>query len=52
MEQQVKLLLDSYGLEKLLEIIDVSQERALETLILEGVVDLDEFFHIDGEDND
>jgi hypothetical protein len=46
---KLTMLLDSYGFDKLLENSDVLPEKALEVLILEGLIDLDDYFNVDGE---
>lgn len=51
-QQKLKLLIDSYGIDKMLEMSDVQPERALEVLIEEGLIDLTDFFYEDGEYND
>jgi len=43
-EYRLKLLIDSYGLEYILEMADVSQEYVLKMLVEDGLVDVEEYF--------
>lgn len=49
MESKISLLIQSFGLDKVLEIADVEPEAALKLLVEEGLVDLEEFFYQDQE---
>ena len=42
-EAVILMLLDSYGLEDLLEEVGITQEAALEALVDSGLVDLSDF---------
>lgn len=46
---KLTMLLDSYGFDTLLEYAGVAPEKALEVLILEGLIDLKDYFNDDGE---
>lgn len=47
MEQRIKFLIDSYGLELLLEQQDIEQEYVLTLLVEQGIIDLKEYFEDD-----
>lgn len=51
MEQMIKLLLDSYGLETLLEENDITQEVVVEILVNRRLINLEDYFEPE-EDND
>ncbi len=46
---KLKMLVDSYGIEKMLELSDIQQEKALEVLFNEGLLDINDFFDENGE---
>jgi hypothetical protein len=46
-EQQLKLLVDSYGLEVLLEQNDIKQETILRWVVEEELLDLNDYFFDD-----
>ncbi len=46
---KLKMLVDSYGIEKMLELADIQQEKALEVLFNEGLLDINDFFDENGE---
>jgi len=43
-EERIKLLIDSYGLELLLDLQDIEQEYVLTLLVEQGILDLEEYF--------
>lgn len=43
-KERVKFLIDSFGLELLLEMNDIEQESILVYLIDEGLIDIEEYF--------
>lgn len=43
-EQQIELLLMSYGLLELLEANDITEEYVLTLLVEEGMIDLEKYF--------
>ena len=43
-EERVKFLIDSFGLELLLEMNDIEQEAVLVYLIDEGIINIEEYF--------
>ena len=51
-EYRLKLLIDSYGLEYLLDMADVRQEYVLKLLVEDGLIDMTEYFDemTEGED--
>lgn len=49
MDQMIKLLLDSYGLDLLLEENDITQEIVLEILINRKLINLEDYFNLDEE---
>jgi hypothetical protein len=51
MEQWIKLLLDSYSLEILLEENDITEESVLEMLIEQGQINLNDYFEEIEEDS-
>lgn len=48
---KLEMLINSYGIDKLLELSDIVPEKALEVLVNEGLIDLDDFFDENGEQN-
>lgn len=55
MEHKIRLLLNSYGLEKLLEINDIDEYEVVLNLVMTGDIDLDDYFYtipfdVDDED--
>lgn len=44
MDEQIDILLASYGLERLLEDNDVTEQIVVEMLINEGYIDLEDYF--------
>jgi GTP cyclohydrolase I len=50
MEEQIKELLDLYGIEEALEVLDITPERVLEILLESGHVVLPEFLERTGYD--
>lgn len=50
MEQMIKLLLDSYGLETLLEENDITEEVVVEILINRKLINLEDYFDIEEEE--
>lgn len=47
MDQMIKLLLDSYGLDLLLEENDITQEIVLEILINRKLINLEDYFNLE-----
>lgn len=47
MEERVKFLIDSYGLELLLDLQDIEQEYVLTLLVEQGIIDIKEYFEDD-----
>lgn len=50
MEQMIKMLLDSYGLEELLEENDITEEVVVEILINRKLINLEDYFDLEGEE--
>lgn len=50
MEDKLELLIESFGLENLLDCNDIRHERVLELVIEMGWVDLNDYFYEDVED--
>lgn len=50
MEQMIKMLLDSYGLEELLEENDITEEAVVEILINRKLINLEDYFDLEGEE--
>ena len=48
-ESQLRALVENYGLLLLLEQNDISEEKVIEWLIEEGLIDLEEYFNMDAE---
>ena len=44
MDDKLELLIESYGLETLLEIHDLRQDMVLKRLVFEGFIDLTDYF--------
>lgn len=49
---KIKLIADSYGIDRLLVNNDIEAELVLKMLVEEGLVDLDEYFDEDEEDDE
>jgi hypothetical protein len=49
-QQKLKMMIDSYGIDKLLELEDISPEKALEVLINEGLIDIENYFNLDEDE--
>lgn len=47
MDQMIKLLLDSYGLDLLLEENDITEEIVLEILINRKLINLEDYFNLE-----
>ena len=47
MDQMIKLLLDSYGLDLLLEENDITQEIVPESLINRKLINLEDYFNLE-----
>lgn len=50
MEQMIKMLLDSYGLEELLEENDITEEVVVEILINRKLISLEDYFDLEEQD--
>lgn len=50
MEQMIKMLLDSYGLEELLEENDITEEVVVEILINRKLINLEDYFDLEEQD--
>jgi len=48
-ESKLRALVENYGLMLLLEQNDITEERIIEWLIDERLIDLDEYFNMDAE---
>lgn len=49
---RLEMLVYSYGIDRLLELSGIFPEKALEVLVNEGLIDLNDFFDEDGELNE
>lgn len=52
MEQMIKMLLDSYGLEELLEENDITEEVVVEILINRKLINLEDYFDLENANGD
>lgn len=50
MEQMIKMLLDSYGLEELLEENDITEEVVVEILINRRLINLEDYFDLEDKE--
>jgi hypothetical protein len=51
-EYRIKMLIDSYGIDDLLDKADIQPEAALRALIVAGLIDLDDFFDLKGDEDE
>jgi hypothetical protein len=49
LESKIRELVDNYGLTLLLEQNDISERFVIKYLVLEGFIDVDDYFNLDAE---
>ena len=52
LEEKLQVLIDTYGLEKFLDMNDIEKLKVMELIYEEGMVDLDDYFYEDIEDTE